>query len=173
MASIGRYTRDFLHKHGRSGGRRVWDFTLSNEDAASGRQYREVVQLIGVDKGMPGEDGVDDVIAQISDGQVGHFDGIHYTYRHSCQHKFPATQLDEDQNPLFIRIDEIQVRVTLSSESDSNIVRQQDDTRGDLVSARRPTLLDWRKTDSAKCRHYAGSSRDCDHERMARKREQD
>lgn len=103
-----------------------WDFTLSNEDAASGRQYREVVQLIGVDKGMPGEDGVDDVIAQISDGQVGHFDGIHYTYRHSCQHKFPATQLDEDQNPLFIRIDEIQVRVTLSSESDSNIVRRQE-----------------------------------------------
>ena len=103
-----------------------WDFTLSNEDAASGRQYREVVELIGVDKGMPGEDGVDDVIAKISDGQVGHFDGIHYTYRHSCQQKFPANQLDEDQNPLFIRTDEIRVRVTLSSESDSNIVTRQE-----------------------------------------------
>ena len=103
-----------------------WDFTLSNEDAASGRQYREVVELIGVDRGMPGEDDVDDVIAQISDGQVGHFDGTHYTYRHSCQQKFQATQLDEDQNPLFIRTDEIRVRVTLSSESDSNIVKRQE-----------------------------------------------
>ena len=104
----------------------AWDFTLSNEDATTGRQYREVVELIGVDKGMPGEDDADDVIAQISDGQVGHFDGIHYTYRHSCQQKFPASQLDEDQNPLFINTDEIRVRVTLSSESDSNIVRRQE-----------------------------------------------
>ncbi|UUZ57654.1 hypothetical protein [Nocardioides sp. B-3] len=54
------------------------------DDIASGQPYREVVELIGVDKGQPGEDGVDDVIDVIEE-ETWIFDGTHVSVQRQPQ----------------------------------------------------------------------------------------
>ncbi len=104
----------------------AYDVKGSGDDISSGQPYREVVELIGVDKGQPGEDGVDDVLDTISDGTVV-FDGTHVSFLRSQQKQYPAAALDEDPHPFFPRTDEIRVRVTLMpvAVGESNIVRRE------------------------------------------------
>jgi len=104
-----------------------YEVAASGDDLESGQTYRELVELIGVDRGEPGEDGVDDVIDTISDGIVM-FDGTQTRFQRGPEKWYdpPAAELDEDSHPFLPRTDEIRARVTLMPTRESNVVRREE-----------------------------------------------
>lgn len=109
-----------------------YEITGSPHDAESEQAYREVVELIGVDSGEPGEDGVDDIlpIDKVSDG-VTVFDTSHLGFVRSPHQTYSPAELDEDSHPFLVRSDEIRARVTLTPlpptapSRESNLVRRE------------------------------------------------
>lgn len=102
-----------------------YEIVADGDDLESGQTYRELVELIGVDKGEPGEDGVDEVVDTISDAIVT-FDSTQPRIRRSPEKWYqpPAAELDEDSHPFLPRDDEIRARVTLMPTRESNVVRR-------------------------------------------------
>lgn len=104
-----------------------YTITASLHDGPHEQAYRELVELVGVDKG-PGEDGPSEVIFTVSDGTVV-FTNSEVAFTRIPERTFPIGILDEDRGPS-IRTDEILARVTLtpipqaSPREESNVVRR-------------------------------------------------
>lgn len=77
--------------------------SATHHDAEHEQAYRELVELIGVDTGEPGEDGVDDIIPVELTADV-----VKTTMPSQSVRTLPAATLDEDSHPFFVRGDEIQ-----------------------------------------------------------------
>jgi hypothetical protein len=110
-----------------------YEVQATDADVSGEQEYREVVELIGVDT-LPGEDGVDEPIAggTLWDG-IRVFDGLHVGSSETREKTLPPQALDEDPSPIFPKVDEIRARVTLTPvlrvvSRESNLVR-----RGELV----------------------------------------
>lgn len=84
--------------------------SATGSDGELRQSYRELVELIGIDRGA-GEDGVDDVIDVISDSIVT-FSTSQVAFQQIREKNLPAAVLDEDPGPI-IRRDELRARVTL------------------------------------------------------------
>ncbi len=104
-----------------------YEIAASGDDLETGQTYRELIELIGVDAGEPGEDGVNEVIDMIGDGIVT-FDSTQPRIQRSPEkfYRPPAAELDEDSHPFFPRDDEIRARVTLMPTRESNVIRRQE-----------------------------------------------
>jgi hypothetical protein len=104
----------------------------THHDAEHEQAYHEMVELIGVDTGEPGEDGVDDIlpIDKVSDGVVV-FTANQQEFTRSPHATFTRAELDEDSHPFLPRSDEIRARVTLTPlpptapSRESNLVRRE------------------------------------------------
>jgi hypothetical protein len=101
-----------------------WEIAGSGDDVAEHATYRELVELIGVDKEL-GEDKADEVIYTVSDGLVT-FDGTHARYSQGTDQWIDAGILNEDTHPFLPRNDEIRARVQLMAASQSNIVTRNE-----------------------------------------------
>jgi hypothetical protein len=109
-------------------------YTISQtlHDAQHEQAYRELVEIIGVDTGEPGEDGVDDVLpgATIWDG-VAVFTTSQVSFTVTRERRLPAAALDEDTHPFLPRSDELRARVTLTPLAtaapvrESNLIRRE------------------------------------------------
>ena len=101
-----------------------WEIAGSGDDLSEEATYRELVELIGVDKEL-GEDKADEVIYTLGDGIVK-FDGTHGRYTRSAEERLDPGVLNEDTHPFMPRNDEIRARVQLMATSQSNIVTREE-----------------------------------------------
>jgi hypothetical protein len=133
MASIGPVTLSIFDGPDDVRVRVDYEISATHHDAEHEQAYREVIELVGVDTGEPGEDQVDDVIAAPSewDGIVVFTTSQVKFVRSPELPSFAAATLDEDAHPFVPRSDEIRARVTLTplpataSSRESNLVRRQ------------------------------------------------
>jgi hypothetical protein len=102
-----------------------WKLVGGGDDISQHATYRELVELIGVDKELGEATTPDQAIHTLADGLVT-FDGTHVNYQRGGDFWLDAGILDEDTHPFLPRADEIRARVQLIAASQSNVVVREE-----------------------------------------------
>jgi len=132
MAAVADLQLRIVENQGNAAALVSYELVSTQEDALEKRQYRELIELFGVDEGA-GEDGLNELIPGGSSETTLNFESISGPDRKRIQlFALPTTAIDEDRNaaPSVVPLtDEIRARVTLTHiiqpvSVSSNVVRR-------------------------------------------------